>query len=426
MHGPYIISQAAVSLETNDSVSFEWMASGAGDDYDVFAYLLDVDTGNTIVMLDDTGGSGSGTVSTTVTADGNYRFVFMSGTYDASGGRWAGAEFSIDDVSITQANPPPANVFTADVSVEAVESDSVTIASSLLSSLQDSVTADPGGTFSILSASPDASSFTINSSTGDVTSAGPLRRSTQASYEFDIRYMGPGGRNHTETVTLNLTPHDEANSTLTVKEASTVELLRSNLTSLDDFVSVHGTGGTYALATNSADPGDYLQFSIDGNGRITSNSHLDFSTETQFDFDVIYTATSGAVFTNHVTLNLLDTLASTATLSAEESDQITISASTLASTAYFVGRDTGTGGSYYIAATGPDYSLFSVDGSGNVTGTGAFRRSTKTQYEFDLVYRSSGGDEHIESVTIDLSRFLQADASLRCMRPIRWSLNAAV
>ena len=412
LHGPYIISQAAVSLETNDSVSFEWMASGAGDDYDVFAYLLDEDTGNTIVMLDDTGGSGSGTVSTTVTADGNYKFVFMSGTYDASGGRWAGAEFSIDNVGITQANPPPANVFTADVSVEAVESDSVTIASSLLSSLQDSVTADSGGTFSILSSSPDASSFSINASTGDVTSTGPLRRSTQASYEFDIRYMGPGGRNHTETVTLNLTPHDEANTTLSVKEATTVEVLRSNLTSLDDFVSVHGTGGTYSLATNSADPGDYLQFSIDGNGRITSNSHLDFSTETRFDFDVLYTATSGAQFTNHVTLNLLDTLASTATLTSEEADQITISAATLASTADFAGRDTGTGGSYSIAATGPDYALFSVDSSGNVTGTGAFRRATKTQYEFDLVYRSSGGDEHVEAVTIDLSRFLQADASL--------------
>ena len=412
LHGPYIISQGSARLETNDSVSFEWMASGAGDDYDVFAYLLDEDTGNTIVMLDDTGGSGSGTVSTTVTADGNYRFVFMSGTYDASGGRWAGAEFSIDNVSITQANPPPANVFTADVSVEAVESDSVTIAASLLSSLQDSVTADPGGTFSILSTSPDASSFTINPSTGDLTSAGALRRSTQASYEIDIRYMGPGGRNHTETVTLNLTPHDEASSTLSVKEASTVEILRSNLTSLDDFVSVHGTGGTYSLATNSADPGDYLQFSVDTNGRITSSSPLDFSVETQFDFDVIYTAASGAVFTNHVTLNLLDTLASTAVLNAEEADQITISAATLASTADFVSRDTGTGGSYYIAATGPDYALFSVDGFGNVTGTSAFRRSTKTQYEFDLVYRSSGGDEHVESVTIDLTRFLQADASL--------------
>ena len=186
---------------------------------------------------------------------------------------------------------------------------------------------------------------------------------------------------------------------------------RSSLTHLDDFASDDSYGGTYRLETNSSDPTDYTQFQIDSNGRITSVSGLDFSTENNFDFNVIYRATDGTEFTSRVDLSLTDTFTSTATAYAEEADQILLNASALTATADFVSRDSGTG-SYSIAATGPDYTMFSVDSSGLVTGTGPFRRSSQPSYQFDLNYHASNGDIHTERVTVNMNRFLQAQTTV--------------
>ena len=82
LHGPYVISDNAVTLAVGDSVQFDWLATGAGDDYDVFGYLLDKNTGQTIDLLDSYGSSGNGTVNKSIAAGqaGDYNFVFISGT----------------------------------------------------------------------------------------------------------------------------------------------------------------------------------------------------------------------------------------------------------------------------------------------------------------------------------------------------------
>ena len=103
VHGPYIISNDAAQLEAGDTVSFDWKATGGGDAYDVYAYLLNVDTGATVKLLDQSGSSGAMTtswssVSTTVPAAGNYKFVFVSGTFDATGGTAAGARLFVDNI----------------------------------------------------------------------------------------------------------------------------------------------------------------------------------------------------------------------------------------------------------------------------------------------------------------------------------------
>jgi len=52
VHGPYIISNSAAELDAGATVSFEWKAQGGADAYDVYAYLLNVDTGATVKLLD--------------------------------------------------------------------------------------------------------------------------------------------------------------------------------------------------------------------------------------------------------------------------------------------------------------------------------------------------------------------------------------
>jgi flagellin-like hook-associated protein FlgL len=103
VHGPALISNTAVSMKSGDTVSFDWKAQGGSDAYDVYAYLLNVDTGATVKMLDATGASGAmttnwATVTTSISANGNYKFVFVSGTFDATGGTAAGARLFIDNI----------------------------------------------------------------------------------------------------------------------------------------------------------------------------------------------------------------------------------------------------------------------------------------------------------------------------------------
>ena len=113
IHGPYLVSEAAY-ISANSQVSFEWTAIAAGDAYDVYAYLINVDDGSTIELLNATGSSGSATspwatATQSVATAGNYSFVFASGSFDFSGGTALGANLLVDSVSISQGTPqnPP-------------------------------------------------------------------------------------------------------------------------------------------------------------------------------------------------------------------------------------------------------------------------------------------------------------------------------
>ena len=113
IRGPYVYSDSTVVLQEGDSVSFAWKALSGGDAYDAYGYLLNVNTGETITLLDSTAASAGvettwAQVSQNIGASdgGEYRFVFIAGSYDASGGLLLGGELMIDDVAVVQANPP--------------------------------------------------------------------------------------------------------------------------------------------------------------------------------------------------------------------------------------------------------------------------------------------------------------------------------
>ena len=71
----------------------------------MFAYILNVTTGATAIMLNATGANASASQPVTVVnfpvaTAGSYKFVFTSGTWDATRGLLAGARLSIDNVQI--------------------------------------------------------------------------------------------------------------------------------------------------------------------------------------------------------------------------------------------------------------------------------------------------------------------------------------
>lgn len=106
VRGGYVTSDSTIALAKGDVVSFQWNAAGSSDAYDVFGYLLNVKTGETQVILNATGASASSstgwlTASTTVDTAGTYAFVFVSGSWDATGGQALGATLTLDNISTT-------------------------------------------------------------------------------------------------------------------------------------------------------------------------------------------------------------------------------------------------------------------------------------------------------------------------------------
>ena len=110
VHGPAIYSNGTVKLRSGDSVSVRYKAVAGGDAPDVFGYIQNVDTGDHVTLVDFTGTATADpswyTAQATLSAseEGEYRFVFIGGTFDYTGGRALGAKFIIDDVLISQ--PP--------------------------------------------------------------------------------------------------------------------------------------------------------------------------------------------------------------------------------------------------------------------------------------------------------------------------------
>ena len=103
--GPEVYTEAFYALSTQ-SLAFQWKAQGGGDDYEVYAFLVSVTNENDIPTPSTSNHTilahGMGDVQTTyktsaasIPSDGLYRFRFVNGTYDATGGFAIGAKMFI-------------------------------------------------------------------------------------------------------------------------------------------------------------------------------------------------------------------------------------------------------------------------------------------------------------------------------------------
>jgi hypothetical protein len=112
-HGPAIVSDPFKGI-AGQLITLNWYSAAGGDDFAVLGYLLDTDAnGNGVVegtaedcaqteVLDRHGTNVSGWQYASVTVPDShdfYRFVFVNGTHDLSGGMASGASFWIDNIS---------------------------------------------------------------------------------------------------------------------------------------------------------------------------------------------------------------------------------------------------------------------------------------------------------------------------------------
>ena len=109
-HGPAIVSDEFDAYD-GQILRLEYTAQGQADDYHVTGYIYEVDgNGNAVlengkpkftIALMETGTSvTNGRASINVDTDGRYRFVFIVGTHDLTGGQEAGANMTIDNIVV--------------------------------------------------------------------------------------------------------------------------------------------------------------------------------------------------------------------------------------------------------------------------------------------------------------------------------------
>ncbi len=110
--GPEVYSQPFTAT-SGQAVSFDWAAQRVSDDYEVYAYLVRVDgqgygtpEDHTLIAYGRGNTQGWTTSSKKIPTDGTYRFRFVNGTYDQTGGFAIGSNMYIDNVlKLGLANP---------------------------------------------------------------------------------------------------------------------------------------------------------------------------------------------------------------------------------------------------------------------------------------------------------------------------------
>lgn len=112
VHGPAVISDQTIHVETGGSIRFWWRGLAGGDAYDIYAYLLNIKNGTTIELLNETGPNDTGvtpwalkTVTIPSGINGEYKFVFIAGSYDFTGGTAVGGLLLITGINGSELSP---------------------------------------------------------------------------------------------------------------------------------------------------------------------------------------------------------------------------------------------------------------------------------------------------------------------------------
>jgi hypothetical protein len=112
IYGPAIYSNNPVFVSAASILTFYWKGVNVapalgGDAYSVFGYMLNPLNGNTIEILADTSPNANNvvvwkkeTITFTEPQAGIYHFVFLAGSFDATGGTVVGGGLQVDNILI--------------------------------------------------------------------------------------------------------------------------------------------------------------------------------------------------------------------------------------------------------------------------------------------------------------------------------------
>jgi VCBS repeat-containing protein len=356
IHGPYVYSDAFPAI-AGDILRFDWKAAGGTDAFDAFGYLLNADTGETVICLDQTGTSQNATTpwataSVIVPSNGNWQFVFVSGSFDFTGGRATGGSLYIDNFSVqrspvndtvlgalaqhvqyeTTSDTPPDAPRTITVDVVDGTGDQETANTTLDitpandAAVLSSDTKDLTQTNSVLSTNGTLSITDVDSAATFVAQTGTAGQYGSFSIGADGTWTYVASSAHDEfqagqtyTDTFTVTSADGTTTTVTVNLTGTNDaaVLSSDTKTLTETDSVLSTNGqltitdvdspaTFVAQSNVA--GQYGTFTVGTDGRwiyVASSAHDEF--EAGQTYTDTFTVTSADGTSTTVTVNLTGT-----------------------------------------------------------------------------------------------------------------------
>ncbi len=116
----------------------------------------------------------------------------------------------------------------------------------------------------------------------------------------------------------------------------------------------------------------------------------------------------------------MDTLRSTATLTAEETQSLTIAEDTLTSTEHYATTKDGAGETGTYTPTGTHANLFTIANDGAITSNGTINKGT---YSFNVNYTDGAGATHVEAVTLNVTEAFNRHQHCQPPRQILWALT---
>ncbi|MDP2549475.1 cadherin repeat domain-containing protein, partial [Oceanobacter sp. 4_MG-2023] len=269
----------------------------------------------------------------------------------------------------------------------------------------DSADISDGVTFSL--SGTDASYFTIDTNTGEVTLLADANYETKSSYNFTVIATDGAGNFTDQTVSLAVNNLDEAAPTITSGDTATAIDENSGAGSviytaiIDDSADI-SDGVTFSLGGTDA-----AYFSIDAStGEVTLLADADYETKPSYSFTV--TATDGA---GHFT----DQTVTLAVNDLDESGPV-FNSGTLADA---IDENSGASSVIYTAATddatavyslsGADASLFSINSAtGEVTLLADADYETKSSYSFTVTATDGAGHFTDQTVTLAVNNLDEA------------------
>ena len=347
--------------------------------------LLMLDDNSFLKILDETGTSASATTNwatetATVTAEGSYKFVFVAGTFDFSGGKWAGAQLFVDNVTVTENVVPP------------------TISDSMVQSIAQRVK------FESTSEDPPASK-TLTVKTTNLNNAGAEQTGTASA-------------------TINFTKLNDAPSITSGNTASFDENLPISTVVYDGNATDVDSSDTITFSISGTDA---ALFTVDSNdGEVRLKTSADFETKNSYSFNIIATdngagtlSTSKAVTLSVNNLNDPPSITSGATGTIAENASI----STIAYDAQATDPD---GNSITFSITGTDASLFTIDSDdGEVRLKNSANFEVKNSYSINVVATDNGSTPANSSKAITINVTDQNDVPVTVNDTAITTLNTA-
>ncbi|MDG2356629.1 MAG: cadherin domain-containing protein [Paracoccaceae bacterium] len=368
IRGPALYSDNTVFLRSGDKVSFDWKAAGGSDAYDVYGYIVNVADNSFVKILDETGSSASASTSwatetVTVSSEGSYKFVFVAGTYDFSGGYWAGAQLFVDNVTVTENIVPPT---ISDAMVQAIArkvkyestsedpaatktltvkatsingsngaeqtgtatstinftktNDAPTITSGSSASVNENLVnttvvydanasdIDSSDTLTFSISGTDASSFNLDTDDGEVRLKTSADYENKSSYRFNITVTdnGAGTLSSSKAITLNINDLNDPPVISSVGTGSIAENAATSTVAYDAAASDPDSGDTITFSISGTDA---ALFTIDSNdGEVRLKSPANFEVKNSYSLNVTATdnGSTPASGSKAITINVTD------------------------------------------------------------------------------------------------------------------------